>query len=690
MQIAVHFNISFQKQILKRDLKSLVKGKLVELGVIVLPVLSDSPVPAEAKERPRTPFTLPRYDPSSSASTDSLGEARLKVRLARLQMESQEKVESRQNQLKLEIRRMEIEADKAVRLRQLELEAQLRETPAPSAPADSGTSLPSTSSTLENFDIGKQITLVPPFREAEVDSYFSAFERIASALRWPYSVWPLLLQCKIHGKAQEAIAVLPMEDSLNYDKVKASILRAYELVPEAYRQKFRNHRKPPAQTYVEFAREKGNLFDKWISACKSTDYESLRELVLLEEFKNCLPERIVVYLNEQKVLSLSAASILADEYVLTHKSVFQSASEKPRVSAPQTVQTRVFNKKEERDCFYCHRPGHLIANCPTLKRKEQNGSGSPPKGVGLIKTEKCANSNLVSSVCPDPCFEPFLFDGLVSLTGKSVDQCPVRILRDTGGSQSVILASVLPFSEKSSCGYSVALQGIEMGYVPQPVHKIHLESNLVTGFYPVAVCTALPIKGVVLLLGNDIAGGKVIPTLEVLASPQSVQIHDEMESEIFPSCAITRAQARKLDEFSLSDSVIMSAFSEENASPVAEKAPASPPSVCTKLMCSNGQSPPLLESLTLPVGSERLAAAQRADPTLQRCFESVVCILRGGVLRLWPSWNLFSLSCVSVCVSVSVCVCSTRTNSADEEHLRCVPWLDSRPPALSQSAEVGV
>ncbi|KAM7409561.1 hypothetical protein PAMA_001172 [Pampus argenteus] len=137
MQIAVHFNISCQKQILKRDLKSLVVGKLVELGVIVLPVLPDSPVPAEAKERPTTPFTLPRYDPPSSASSDSSNEARLKVRLARLQMESQEKAESRQNQLKLEIRRMEIEADKAVRLRQLELEAQLRETPAPSAPADS-------------------------------------------------------------------------------------------------------------------------------------------------------------------------------------------------------------------------------------------------------------------------------------------------------------------------------------------------------------------------------------------------------------------------------------------------------------------------------------------------------------------------------------------------------------------------
>ena len=38
--------------------------------------------------------------------------------------------------------------------------------------------------------------------------------------------------------------------------MKTSVLNAYELVPEAYRQKFRESRKDEAQTYVEFARRK--------------------------------------------------------------------------------------------------------------------------------------------------------------------------------------------------------------------------------------------------------------------------------------------------------------------------------------------------------------------------------------------------------------------------------------------------
>ena len=140
------------------------------------------------------------------------------------------------------------------------------------------------------FDISRHIALVPPFRESEVDSYFSAFERIAAALSWPKEFWSLLLQCKLVGKAQEVCASLSIEDSLDYKVLKKTVLQAYELVPEAYRQKFRNSEKTANQTYVEFVRDKSVLFDKWCHACNVNTVAELRELILLEEFKKCLPE----------------------------------------------------------------------------------------------------------------------------------------------------------------------------------------------------------------------------------------------------------------------------------------------------------------------------------------------------------------------------------------------------------------
>ncbi len=156
-------------------------------------------------------------------------------------------------------------------------------------PVNAASPLPAASQSVRvsssEFDICKQISLVPSFRESEVDTYFPVFERIATTLQWPKYFWPLLLQCKLLGKAQEVCSALTLEQSLNSDAIKAAVLCAYELVPEAYRQKFRRRVKIPSQTFVEFAREKTTLFDKWCDASKVTTFDQLKELLLVEDLK---------------------------------------------------------------------------------------------------------------------------------------------------------------------------------------------------------------------------------------------------------------------------------------------------------------------------------------------------------------------------------------------------------------------
>ncbi|RXN38034.1 Retrovirus-related Pol poly from transposon [Labeo rohita] len=114
---------------------------------------------------------------------------------------------------------------------------------------------------------------------------------------WPMSIRIVMLQTVITGKAQEAYAALTMEDRKDYDKVKVAILKAYELVPEAYRQRFRSWRKD--------------------------DFEKLRDLIILEQFKNIVPEYIATYINEKKPRDAMEAAVLADDYVLTHKKVYR-------------------------------------------------------------------------------------------------------------------------------------------------------------------------------------------------------------------------------------------------------------------------------------------------------------------------------------------------------------------------------
>ncbi len=55
------------------------------------------------------------------------------------------------------------------------------------------------------------------------------------------------------------------------------------------------------------------------------------------------------------------------------------------------------------------------------------------------------------------------------------------------------------------------------------------------------VCECLPIKGVEFILGNDLAGGKVFPMLEVSDNPVFLDQPDDLSKmypEVFPSCAV--------------------------------------------------------------------------------------------------------------------------------------------------------
>lgn len=72
-----------------------------------------------------------------------------------------------------------------------------------------------------------------------------------------------------------------------------------------------------------------------------------------------------------------------------------------------------------------------------------------------------------------------------------------------------------------------------------PLHWVHLVSDLVLGRFRVGVVSTLPVKGVPLLLGNNIAGGNVTPVLEVVDNPEIKTADDKLVqafSHVFPAC----------------------------------------------------------------------------------------------------------------------------------------------------------
>lgn len=162
-----------------------------------------------------------------------------------------------------------------------------------------------------------------------------------------------------------------------------------------------------------------------------------------------------------------------------------------------------------------------------------------------------------------------------------------------------------------------------MNIVSAPLHSIHVQSKLASGFFPVAVQSRFPTDGVDFIVGNDIAGGKVYPGPEVVDTPILEAEPDELvqkQPEVFLVSVLTRAQARKQAQgMDISDSLFPSVFREDRL-PSSGEADNS----LAKVPVSAAPSVTVPEG-TLPLIHKVLINAQKSDSSLAKCFAAAVC-----------------------------------------------------------------
>ena len=445
----------------------------------------------------------------------------------------------------------------------------------------------------------------------------------------------MLLSTVLRGKAQTVLSALTPDERSDYDTVKQAILKAYELVPEAYRQKFRDLKVNDSQTHVEYVREKERLFDRWCRSRDVTGFDGLRNLVLLEDFKDNVHKGVRVHLDDLDVTDVKEAARRADDYTVTHKllsckgkdSFKGKAFDKPnnggsgdrkgpnhknysnngqknesgQESRGYRKSRPVFNPNAH--CTHCDKKGHDIKECWSVPvtegaktqavaltaqktekartEKQKNQQSEKPKSqsvalisrepvkigapepdieslsVGLttgLKSAEHAQAVLNAQTDEhreiDSRFAPFISKGTVTVSPSNAKAKPdpINILRDTGASQSLLLDGVVETSPETYTGSSVIITGIGGNSFTVPLHKIRLESDLVTGQVDVAVAPVLPVAGVQLLLGNDLAGSKVVTDPIVTEKPETPEEEESLDNEfpdLFPACVVTRAMSKK-------------------------------------------------------------------------------------------------------------------------------------------------
>ena len=145
-------------------------------------------------------------------------------------------------------------------------------------------------------------------------------------------------------------------------------------------------------------------------------------------------------------------------------------------------------------------------------------------------------------------YKPFISEGVVSLVGDENSSQKVTILRDTGATQSLMLDSVLPLTENSFTGANVLISGVEMGVLEVPLHEVNIKSSLINGNIVIGMRPSLPVEGISLILGNDLAGERVMVDPRVVEKPRDDEKTERLAEKfpgIFPASVVTRSMKAK-------------------------------------------------------------------------------------------------------------------------------------------------
>ena len=162
--------------------------------------------------------------------------------------------------------------------------------------------------------------------------------------------------------------------------------------------------------------------------------EKLRQLILAEEFLNCVPEEVRVHLSERKTDVNYEMAALADEYILTHRKTKEKRYMGSRVKfkaelspegRPKEENRRTFQRSSRKVvCYKCGKAGHIAIRCQLGKGPERKRT-QPRKPQGAVTTARV-----------DKSYRPWTKKGIRGPHGGPVE---VSILRDTGASQSLLL-----------------------------------------------------------------------------------------------------------------------------------------------------------------------------------------------------------------------------------------------------------
>ncbi len=165
-----------------------------------------------------------------------------------------------------------------------------------------------------------------------IDSFLHRFEIFATSQAWPNDVWAQYLSSLLKGRALETYTRMPVNDALDYPRVKDALLRRFELTESGFKSKFYETRAEPGESPRQVLARLDFYLMRWaeLAGCPAT-FDGLKDFFLREQYLTTCSQDLTVFIRERKPRSprsVEELSVLAESFL--------DARDKPRPEASQS------------------------------------------------------------------------------------------------------------------------------------------------------------------------------------------------------------------------------------------------------------------------------------------------------------------------------------------------------------------
>ncbi|XP_075172129.1 uncharacterized protein LOC142243809 [Anomaloglossus baeobatrachus] len=334
-------------------------------------------------------------------------------------------------------------------------------------------------------------------KDGDLDTFLRGFEKTCLQYQLPSTQWAQYLTPGLRGKALDAFASLPQEQSGDYGAIKQALVRKYQLTPEVYRKKFRTLQLGPHDSYSDLEGGLQRTFDQWIQGLSVTTFEELKDLMVKDQLLHVCPVEVRQFVMDREPKEASKAAQIADAYVANRASEVRKPSttswkggkmtttttpaptSRPPVGPVSSTSARPTS--DTRRCFSCNQPGHLSSGCPERQKRNPTSKAQGPTGTVLLARK--AGGRACENLHP-----------------VTVGGTPTVGLKDTGADRTLVRPELEP-PENFIPGklLTVALAGgVHQSF---PMALIPLDWGAGRGWREVGVDEHLPTN---VLLGTDL------------------------------------------------------------------------------------------------------------------------------------------------------------------------------------------